>query len=133
MENAAGNQAEQQLRSYHARHLERQSFYQEQEFPAGHFAASILNISDDELRELIQSGGAPTFFLPVVIQGSEQEAAQVFPLLRLRIMYLTELIWQYPPFCYNDHKKKELESIFCLMTVPFLKYESRTRSISRSF
>lgn len=85
-------------------------FYQEQEFPAGHFAASILNISDDELRELIQSGGAPTFLLPVVVQGSEQEAAQVFPLLRERIMYLAELIWRYPPFCYNDHGK-ELEQI----------------------
>lgn len=81
-------------------------FYQEQEFPAGHFAASILNISDDELRDLIRSGGAPTFLLPVVVQGSEQEAAQVFPLLRERMMYLAELIWQYPPFCYNDHGKE---------------------------
>lgn len=80
-------------------------FYQEQEFPAGHFAASILNISEAEMCELIQSGGAPTFLLPVVVQGSEQEAAQVFPLLRERIMYLAELIWRYPPFCYNDHGK----------------------------
>lgn len=34
-------------------------FYQEREFPAGHFAVSILNISDDELRELIQSEPHP--------------------------------------------------------------------------
>ena len=76
--------------------------YQEQEFPAGHFAASILNISEEDLSELIQSGGAPTFLFPVVVQGSEQEAAQVLPLLRERILYLAELIWRYPPFCYND-------------------------------
>ncbi len=81
-------------------------FYQEQEFPAGYFAMSILNISEDELCELIQCGGAPTFLLPVVIQGSEQEAAQVFPLLKGRIKYLAELIWRYPPFCYNDHRKE---------------------------
>ena len=36
-------------------------FYQEQEFPAGFMAASILNISEDDLKELIQAGGAPTF------------------------------------------------------------------------
>ena len=57
-------------------------FYQEQEFPAGFIAASILNISEDDLKELIQAGGAPTFLFPVVIQGSDMEAAQVLPVLR---------------------------------------------------
>ena len=52
-------------------------FYQEQEFPAGFIAASILNISEDDLKELIQAGGAPTFLFPVVIQGSDVEAARI--------------------------------------------------------
>ena len=85
-------------------------FYEEREFPAGYFAASILNISEAELKELIQNGGAPTYLLPIVIQGSEQEAAQVFPILRDRILYLAELIWKYPPFCYND-RAQEMERI----------------------
>ena len=81
-------------------------FYQEKEFPAGFMAMSILNIPEEELPELIQAGGAPTFLFPVVVQGSDEEAAAVFPQLRERILYLTELLWKYPPFCYNDYEKE---------------------------
>ncbi|MCM1148882.1 MAG: DUF6076 domain-containing protein [Butyricicoccus sp.] len=105
-------------------------FYQEQEFPAGYFAASILNFSEDELCELIQCGGAPTFLLPVVIQGSEQEAAQVFPLLRGQIKYLAELIWGYLPFCYNDHGKALAkinvlfdDGVFSKIRIPHSKHQ----------
>ena len=77
-------------------------FYQEQEFPAGFIAASILNISEDDLKELIQAGGAPTFLFPVVIQGSDVEAARVLPVLRERMIYLTKEILKYPPFCYSN-------------------------------
>lgn len=65
-----------------------------------------LNIPEEELPELIQAGGAPTFLFPVVVQGSDEEAAAVFPQLRERILYLTELLWKYPPFCYNDYEKE---------------------------
>ena len=85
-------------------------FYQEREFPAGYFAASIMNISEAELGELIQSSAAPTYLLPIVAKGSKQEAAQVFPLLREQIKHLAGLIWRYPPFCYND-REKELTQI----------------------
>ena len=81
-------------------------FYQEQEFPAGFMAASILNISEDDLKELIQAGGAPTFLFPVVIQGSDVEAARVLPVLRERMIYLTKEIWKYPPFCYSNPEKE---------------------------
>lgn len=84
-------------------------FYQEREFPAGYFAAEILNISEEQLIELIQNGGAPTFLLPVVVTGSKQEAEQAFPLLREQIMHLAELIWRYPPFCYNDLGKERAQ------------------------
>ena len=50
-------------------------FYQEKEFPAGFMAMSILNIPEEGLPELIQAGGAPTFLFPVVVQGSDEEAA----------------------------------------------------------
>ena len=48
-------------------------FYQEKEFPAGFMAMSILNIPEEDLPELIQAGGAPTFLFPVVVQGSDEE------------------------------------------------------------
>ena len=41
-------------------------FYQEKEFLAGFMAASVLNIPEEKLPELIQAGGAPTFLFPVV-------------------------------------------------------------------
>ena len=81
-------------------------FYQEKEFPAGFMAMSILNIPEEKLPELIQAGGAPTFLFPVVVQGSDEEAAALFPQLRERILYLTELLWKYPPFCYNDYEEE---------------------------
>ena len=81
-------------------------FYQEQEFPAGFMAVSILNISEDDFKELIQAGGAPTFLFPVVIQGSDMEAAQVLPVLRERMIYLAREIWKYPPFCYSNLEKE---------------------------
>ena len=31
---------------------------------------------------------------------------KLFPQLRERILYLTELLWKYPPFCYNDYEKE---------------------------
>ena len=80
--------------------------YQEKEVPAGFMAMSTLNIPEEDLPELIQAGGAPTFLFPVVVQGSDEEAAAVFPQLRERILYLTELLWKYPPFCYNDYEKE---------------------------
>ena len=46
-------------------------FYQEKEFPAGFMAMSILNIPEEDLPELIQAGGAPTFLFPVGGQGSD--------------------------------------------------------------
>ena len=81
-------------------------FYQGQEFPAGYFAASILNVSDDEMNELLRRGGAPTFSLPSVIQGGDREAALAFPALREQIRDLVKLLWRYPPFCYNNLERE---------------------------
>ena len=65
-----------------------------------------MRLPAEKLPELIQAGGAPTFLFPVVVQGSDEEAAAVFPQLRERILYLTEFLWKYPPFCYNDYEKE---------------------------
>ena len=78
-------------------------FYQEKEFSAGFMAMSILNIPEEKLPELIQAGGAPTFLFPVVVQGSDEEAAAVFPQLRERILYLIELLWKYA--CADAYKR----------------------------
>lgn len=81
-------------------------FYQGREFPAGHFAASILNVLVDEMPGLMLCGGAPTFSLPVVMQGSNREAAEAFPVLCKQVKNLVDLLWRYPPFCYNDLERE---------------------------
>ena len=109
-------------------------FYQEQEFPAGFMAASILNISEDDFKELIQAGGAPTFLFPVVIQGSDMEAAQVLPVLRERMIYLArEIFGSIHPFAIATSKKNCAALASCLMTMPFPKYAHRTQSFNRNF
>ena len=109
-------------------------FYQEQEFPAGFMAASILNISEDDFKELIQAGGAPTFLFPVVIQGSDMEAAQVLPVLRERMIYLArEIFGSIHPFAIATSKKNCAALASCLMTMPFPKYVHRTQSFNRIF
>ena len=65
-------------------------------------------------------------------QGSDEEAAAVFPQLQERILYLTELLWKYPPFCYNDYEKEMRESISCLTRAHFPKYGCPIRSSRRS-
>ena len=108
-------------------------FYQEQEFPAGFMAASILNISEDDFKELIQAGGAPTFLFPVVIQGSDMEAAQVLPVLRERMIYLArEIFGSIHPFAIMTMRRKCAGSISCLTRETSCKYGRPIRSSRRS-
>lgn len=107
-------------------------FYQEKEFSAGFMAMSILNIPEEKLPELIQAGGAPTFLFPVVVQGSDEEAAAVFPQLRERILYLTELLWKYPPFATMTTRRKCAGSISCLTREHSHKYGYPIRSSRQS-
>ncbi len=56
-------------------------------------------------------------------QGSDEEAAAVFPQLRERILYLTELLWKYPPFCYNDYEKemRRINTLFDESALPQIR------------
>ena len=81
------------------------SFYQEKEFPAGFMAISILNIPEEDLPELIQAGGAPTFLFPVVVQGSDEEVGGGIPAAAGTDIVSDRTALEYPPFCYNDYEK----------------------------
>ena len=107
-------------------------FYQEKEFPAGFMAMSILNIPEEDLPELIQAGGAPTFLFPVVVQGSDEEAAAVFPQLRERILYLTNCFGSIRPFAIMTTRRKCAGSISCLTRETSCKYGRPIWSSRRS-
>ena len=80
-------------------------FYQEKEFPAGFMAMSILNTPIVQMPELMQAGKGTVVLLTVVLQGSDEESAKVFPLLREHVTHLTDLLWKYLPICYNDYER----------------------------
>lgn len=66
-------------------------FYQEKEFPAGFMAASVLNIPEEKLPELIQAG--------------DKNAAE--RLVSQNEGYLTELVRAYTPRCELEDLKQE--------------------------
>ena len=66
-------------------------------------------------------------------QGSDEEAAAVFPQLRERILYLTELRWKYPPFCYNDYEKEMRRINILFDERNLLQIRTPDRSSRRSF
>ena len=62
---------------------------------------------------LVKQDIDPAHFLLIVIVAKgrilPKQFGQIqypFPQLRERILYLTELLWKYPPFCYNDYEKE---------------------------
>ncbi len=77
-------------------------FYYEQEFPAGYFAASILNITEEEMKALADHGGSLSQQFPVLVKGSEQEALEALPELKNKMLSLVEQLWKLPPFSFND-------------------------------
>lgn len=65
-------------------------FYQEREFPAGYFAAEILNLTEEDLQQLSSCGGAPTHILPLLEYKDAQLTARVLPALRRQMEELFE-------------------------------------------
>lgn len=88
-------------------------FYQEREFPAGYFAAEILNLTEEDLQRLSSCGGAPTHILPLLEYKDAQLTARVLPALRRQMEELFEVIYKYPPFCYNDRELEKKKFDYC--------------------
>lgn len=78
-------------------------FYNEKDYPAGYFAASILNFQRDDLPRLAECGGTfGNLFPGVITAGDDSEAKELLPEVWTKLSELAELLWKYPPFSLND-------------------------------
>lgn len=107
-------------------------FYNEQEYPAGYFAAAVLNISGDEIMELMEAGSAVLAHHRTVVSGNKRKLGALLPTLKADLLRLAELLWKYPPFCFND-KEQERHLIEVMLAPETLNDISRYGSPARDF
>ena len=79
-----------------------QVFFNEEAYPAGYFAASVLNISMDEINSLMEKSGALLELAPLLMSEDPQLYNRVWLELRHRMITLAEALWQYEPFSHTD-------------------------------
>lgn len=107
-------------------------FYNEQEYPAGYFAAAVLNISGDEIMELMEAGSAVLAHHRTVVSGNRRKLGALLPTLKADLLRLAELLWKYPPFCFND-QEQERHLIEVMLAPETLNDISRHDSPARDF
>lgn len=81
-------------------------FHNGKEYPAGYFAASILNTPLDEMLEMLRAGDVLLGRLLEVARANKKKLGAMLPSLKEQVQTLAELILKHPPFCFHD---KELE------------------------
>ncbi len=83
-------------------------FLNEQAYPAGYFAANIMNQDQAILQALIHYGGAISKEAEALVNADRDTFAQLLPQVRSDVSALLDVLWTYPPFCFLD-KSGELE------------------------
>lgn len=88
----------------------------EQAYPAGYFAANIMNQDQATLQSLIHYGGAIGDKAEAMIRTTDRDTfAHLLPQVRMDVSALLDVLWTYPPYCFLD-KSRELEVLdkfFC--------------------
>lgn len=107
-------------------------FYSEREYPAGYFAAAVLNISGDEIMELMEAGGAVLRHHRTVVSGGKRKLGELLPTLKADLLRLAELLWKYPPLCFHE-KEQERHLIEVMLAPETLNDISRYDSPARDF
>ena len=83
-------------------------FLNEQAYPAGYFAANIMNQDQATLQALIHYGGAISKEAEALLNADRDTFARLLPQVRSDVSALLDVLWTYPPFCFLD-KSGELE------------------------
>ncbi len=107
-------------------------FYCAREYPAGYFAASVLDISDDELFKTMEASAAVLAHHQLITAGSKEQLGELLPSLKAELLRLAELLWRYPPFCFND-KEQERHLIDVMLAPETLNDIARPDSPGRDF
>ena len=107
-------------------------FYNEQEYPAGYFATSILNLSMEEIRELLSAGDVILTQFQAIGRANKKKLGAMLPSLKKQVLTLTELLLRYPPFCFHD-KEQERHLIEVVFSLDSLSDLTRQGTETRNF
>ena len=87
-----------------------QIFFNEAAYPSGYFAAEILNVNDETLRELFTHGGGISHQMESLVCAEQSRFVKLLPELRSSVEKILDALWQCPPYSMLD-KEQELRAI----------------------
>ena len=84
-------------------------------YPAGYFAASTLNTSEEALKQMMDCYEPLTLFTGLILEDEIQRAKEFVPQTRAAAEKLINLLWEQEPFLRMD-KTAELQSVDALIS-----------------
>ena len=84
-----------------------QVFLNEKAYPAGYFAAEILNQKESTLQSLIQFGGNISYEAEALMRADQDSFARLLPQVRADASALLDVLWTYPPYCFLDRTREQ--------------------------
>ena len=87
-----------------------QVFFKEIAYPAGHFAADLLNISPETMQELLTLGGTISHQVEALAFAEPPRFVQLLQETRPTLEQLLNILWRCPPYCILD-KAQELHAV----------------------
>lgn len=111
---------------------EDQVFFEERAYPAGHFAASVMNRTVEQNTDLLVKAGYLLQDLSVLMKADEQHARAVLGKIKPQLVTLLEDIWRIEPFSLLD-KSNELNTIDALFSEEYFGGLMRDGSREREF
>lgn len=91
-----------------------QIFFNETVYPAGHFAAELLNVPEETMRELITRGGAISHQVEAPALARRGEFIKLLDVTRASLEKLLDALWHCPPYSLMDKGQEQhtLEVLF---------------------
>ncbi len=83
-----------------------QIFFHETACPAGHFAAELLNVSEETMRDLIIHGGAISHQAEALALAGPDEFINLLDGTRDSLEKLLDALWHCPPYSLMDKEKE---------------------------
>ena len=109
-----------------------QIFFNEAAYPSGYFAAEILNVNDETLRELLTHGGEISHQMESLVCAEQSRFVKLLPELRSSVEKILDALWQCPPYSMLD-KEQELRAIELLFSDASVRDLMEPESPARQF
>lgn len=91
-----------------------QIFFNETVYPAGYFAAELLNVPEETIRELVTHGGAISHQVEALALAGRGEFIKLLDGTRASLEKLLDALWRCPPYSLMDKGQEQhtLEVLF---------------------